>query len=186
MERIARKHARKKRGGKLVTIFVRYMLLPCRMSAAEKKKSDDPVDDAQMIDDVFGFIESEDDNEVKKEPSAFKDLPKKRKKSETLMQIPSAPEYNEDTSEYAFPKFAKTFFQGNITHQYSRRVIKHSLLNLSTNGDKAVRFNQKSPVDICIILSHTRLPWLCGSVSCALWGICLNPSTTWGTGTTLR
>ena len=141
MERIARKHARKKRGGKLVTIFVRYMLLPCRMSAAEKKKSDDPVDDAQMIDDVFGFIESEDDNEVKKEPSAFKDLPKKRKKSETLMQIPSAPEYNEDTSEYAFPKFAKTFFQGNITHQYSRRVIKHSLLNLSTNGDKAVRFN---------------------------------------------
>ena len=115
------------------------MMFSSRMSAAEKKKSDEPVDDSHVIDDVFGYLESEDDNEVKKDPSAFKDLPKKKKKSETLMKIPSAPEYNEDTSEYAFPKFAKTFFQGNITHQYSRRVIKHSLLNLSTNGDKAVR-----------------------------------------------
>ena len=122
------------------------------MSAAEKKKSDEPVDDSHVIDDVFGYLESEDDNEVKKEPSAFNDLPKKKKKkSETLMEIPSAPEYNEDTSEYAFPKFAKTFFQGNITHQYSRRVIKHSLLNLSTNGDKAVRLNQKSSVSVFCI-----------------------------------
>ena len=122
------------------------------MSAAEKKKSDEPVDDSHVIDDVFGYLESEDDNEVKKDPSAFKDLPKKKKKkSETLMEIPSAPEYNEDTSEYAFPKFAKTFFQGNITHQYSRRVIKHSLLNLSTNGDKAVRYNQKCSVSVFCI-----------------------------------
>ena len=112
------------------------------MSLAEKKKSDEPVDDSQVIDDVFGYLDSEDDNEVRRDPSAFKDLPKKKKKkSETLMGIPSAPEFNEDTSEYSFPKFAKTFFQGNITHQYSRRVIKHSLLNLSTNGDKAVRLN---------------------------------------------
>ena len=142
MQRIVKKRARKKRGKKSLSRF--YVLLyyfhSCRMSMAEKKKSDDPVDDSQVIDDVFGYLDSEDDNEVRRDPSAFKDLPKKKKKkSETLMEIPSAPEYNEDTSEYSFPKFAKTFFQGNITHQYSRRVIKHSLLNLSTNGDKAVR-----------------------------------------------
>ena len=27
---------------------------------------------------------------------------------------------------------------GNVTHQYSRRLIKHSLLPLNSNGDKAV------------------------------------------------
>ena len=153
------------------------------MSLAEKKKSDEPVDDSQVIDDVFGYLDSEDDNEVRRDPSAFKDLPKKKKKkSETLMGIPSAPEYNEDTSEYSFPKFAKTFFQGNITHQYSRRVIKHSLLNLSTNGDKAVRLN----VDELLKPFSRRLRWPCGNVSYVLWETCRSPSTTWGTRTTLR
>ena len=132
------------------------------MVDAEKKRTEEPVDDSQVIDDVFGYLENEDDKEVKREPSAFKDLPnKKRRKSEVMVGVPEAPQYNEDTSEYNFQKFAKTYFQGinhniksssicffrfivfcclqgNITHQYSRRLIKHSLLNLSTNGDKAV------------------------------------------------
>ena len=105
----------------------------------EKKATDEPVDDSKVVDDVFGYLENEDDKDVKREPSAFKDLPnKKRRKSEVMAGVPEAPEYDKDTSEYNFQKFAKTYFHGNITHQYSRRPIKHSLLNLSTNGDNAV------------------------------------------------
>ena len=125
------------------------------MQEAEKKKSE-PVDDSQVIDDVFGYLENEDEKDVKREPSAFKDLPqKKRRKSEVLMGVPSAPEDNEDLTEFSFQKFAKTYFQGdenstedlnlkeshfvgNVTHQYSRRQLRHSLLPLSSAGDKAV------------------------------------------------
>ena len=83
------------------------------MQEAEKKKSE-PVDDSQVIDDVFGFIDYEDEKEVKKDPSAFKDLPqKKRRKSEVLIGVPSAPEDNEDLTEFSFQKFAKTYFQGD-------------------------------------------------------------------------
>ena len=83
------------------------------MQEAEKKKNE-PVDESQVIDDVFGFIENEDEKEVKREPSAFRDLPqKKRRKSEVLMGVPSAPEDNEDLTEFSFQKFAKTYFQGN-------------------------------------------------------------------------
>ena len=83
------------------------------MQEAEKKKSE-PVDDSQVIDDVFGFIDDEDEKEVKKDPSAFKDLPqKKRSKSEVLIGVPSAPEDNEDLTEFSFQKFAKTYFQGD-------------------------------------------------------------------------
>ena len=84
------------------------------MVDAEKKRTEEPVDDSQVIDDVFGYLENEDDKEVKREPSAFKDLPnKKRRKSEVMVGVPEAPQYNEDTSEYNFQKFAKTYFQGN-------------------------------------------------------------------------
>ena len=130
------------------------------MQEAEKKKNE-PVDDSQVIDDVFGYLENEDEKDVKREPSAFKDLPqKKRRKSEVLIGVPSAPEDNEDLTEFSFQKFAKTYFQGdekskssksktvtlhcivgNVTHQYSRRLIKHSLLPLNSNGDKAVSVN---------------------------------------------
>ena len=72
------------------------------------------MDDSQVIDDVFGFIDDEDEKEVKKDPSAFKDLPqKKRRKSEVLIGVPSAPEDNEDLTEFSFQKFAKTYFQGD-------------------------------------------------------------------------
>ncbi|XP_047118422.1 myosin-VIIa-like [Schistocerca piceifrons] len=42
----------------------------------------------------------------------------------------------EDLSEYNFRKFAATYFQGNITYQYSRRPIKHSLLELPVEADE--------------------------------------------------
>ena len=95
------------------------------MQEAEKKKNE-PVDESQVIDDVFGFIENEDEKEVKREPSAFRDLPqKKRRKSEVLMGVPSAPEDNEDLTEFSFQKFAKTYFQGEDSSTDAvRRLFK--------------------------------------------------------------
>ena len=95
------------------------------MQEAEKKKTE-PVDDSQVIDDVFGFIDDEDEKDVKRDPSAFKDLPqKKRRKSEVLIGVPSAPEDNEDLTEFSFQKFAKTYFQGvaNSTETVWRYLI---------------------------------------------------------------
>jgi len=47
-----------------------------------------------------------------------------------------ASEDEEDLSEFKFQKFAATYFQGNITHQYSRKPLKHPLLPLHTQGDQ--------------------------------------------------
>ena len=53
--------------------------------------------------------------------------------------IPVTPEDHEDLSEYKFQKFATTYFQGNVTHQYSKKPLKHPLLPLQTQGDQLVR-----------------------------------------------
>lgn len=45
-------------------------------------------------------------------------------------------EDDEDLSEFKFQKFAATYFQGNVTHQYSRKPLKHPLLPLHTQGDQ--------------------------------------------------
>lgn len=47
------------------------------------------------------------------------------------MQMVSEDE--EDLSEFKFQKFAATYFQGNVTHQYSRKPLKHPLLPLVRN-----------------------------------------------------
>lgn len=45
-------------------------------------------------------------------------------------------EDEEDLSEFKFQKFAATYFQGNVTHHYSRKPLKHPLLPLHTQGDQ--------------------------------------------------
>lgn len=39
-------------------------------------------------------------------------------------------------SEFNFQKFAVTYFQGNVTHFYSRKALKHPLLSLQAQGDQ--------------------------------------------------
>ncbi len=55
------------------------------------------------------------------------------------MGVPTTPEDYEDLSEYKFQKFAATYFQGTYSHQYSKKPLKHSLLQLQTQGDQLVR-----------------------------------------------
>lgn len=51
----------------------------------------------------------------------------------------TAPDEEIDLSEYKFPKFAATYFQGNVTHMYMKRKLKHSLLPLKHDVDQLVR-----------------------------------------------
>lgn len=43
---------------------------------------------------------------------------------------PSETRYTDDLSEYTFQKFAVTYFMSNVSHQFSRRIIKTSILDL--------------------------------------------------------
>lgn len=44
-------------------------------------------------------------------------------------------QYEEDLTDYGFRKFAATHFIGNVSHQYSKKPLKESLLDLPTPDD---------------------------------------------------
>ncbi|XP_074658425.1 myosin-VIIa-like [Tubulanus polymorphus] len=105
-----------------------------------EKKRNEPVDDSKMVEEMFGFIDAQ--AEEGAAPTAFKDLEESRRKaiqengfSMTDMQLPM-PEEDEDISEYKFAKFAATYFTGNASHTYIRRVLKQPLLQLKNEGDQ--------------------------------------------------
>ena len=54
-----------------------------------------------------------------------------------LSPIP-VPEAEEDLTEYRFPKFAATYFQGAATHSYLRRALRQPLLALKNDADTQV------------------------------------------------
>ncbi|ELT99384.1 hypothetical protein CAPTEDRAFT_226057 [Capitella teleta] len=113
-----------------------------QIADAEKRRREGPVDDSQMVDEIFGFIDSQTESE-QTAPSAFKDLEAQRQAAirdgtadmDSSMPLPM-PEDEEDISQYKFSKFAATYFQGNATHTYIRRVLKQSLLPLKNDGDQ--------------------------------------------------
>ena len=58
------------------------------------------------------------------------------------MGLPVPPD--EDLSDYKFPKFAATYFQGAATHSYIRRAIKQPLLALKNEQDRHVRTDRQT------------------------------------------
>ena len=105
-----------------------------------KNRNDEPIDDSAVVDDMFGFLEDHQRDNISESqaPSAFRDLPAPKvvQNGDIIMGVPVAPDDNEDLSEYKFQKFAATYFQGTFTHQYSKKPLKHSLLPLQTQGDQ--------------------------------------------------
>ncbi|XP_075211513.1 unconventional myosin-VIIa ck [Lycorma delicatula] len=103
------------------------------------KKQDEPVDDSKLVEAMFDFLpDSSSEAPVPaRETSVFMDLPTaKADQQEVISPMQLASEDEEDLSEFKFQKFAATYFQGNITHQYSRKPLKHPLLPLHTQGDQ--------------------------------------------------
>lgn len=67
-----------------------------------------------------------------------------------LAPIP-VPEAEEDLTEYRFPKFAATYFQGVATHAYLRRALKQPLLALKNEQDKQVHCIYKINIHVEVV-----------------------------------
>lgn len=104
------------------------------------RKADEPVDDSKLVEAMFDFLpdSSSEAPTPGRETSVFNDLPSQPAESEIISPMQTASEDEEDLSEFKFQKFAATYFQGNVGHQYSRKPLKHPLLPLHTQGDQLV------------------------------------------------
>ncbi|XP_029197955.2 unconventional myosin-VIIa-like [Acropora muricata] len=107
--------------------------------AMAKKRREEDVDDSKMVDEMFGFLpEEKAAPAVASAPTAFKDLepaPDMEFNAEETAIVSSAPEPEEDVSQFRFSKFAATYFQGGATAVYIRRPLKQSLLSLASEAD---------------------------------------------------
>lgn len=70
---------------------------------------------------------------------------------EMLNEAPPLPdEEEEDLSEYKFPKFAATYFQGLSSHTYIRRPLKQPLLFHEDEGDQLVRPERRVQLQVLL------------------------------------
>ncbi|CRL00551.1 CLUMA_CG013811, isoform B [Clunio marinus] len=98
----------------------------------------------KVVDDVFGFLSEL--QTPKMQPKNPRHTPTVRddgtntddlmsiENDESQQPIPQQPamkRYQEDLSAYSFQKFAATYFMSNVSHKFSKRHLKSSLLNLS-------------------------------------------------------
>nr|XP_020822854.1 unconventional myosin-VIIb isoform X1 [Phascolarctos cinereus] len=93
----------------------------------------DPVNDTEMVEEVFGFLPMIIGGQKGQAPQGFEDLETTTEKltEVDLDTIPMSVEPEEDMDdldEYTFPKFAATYFQKAATHTHIRRPLHHSLL----------------------------------------------------------
>ena len=104
------------------------------------RKADEPVDDSKLVEAMFDFLpdSSSEAPTPGRETSVFNDLPSQPTEGEVISPMQTQSEDEEDLSEFKFQKFAATYFQGNVGHQYSRKPLKHPLLPLHTQGDQLV------------------------------------------------
>ncbi|KAK7597849.1 hypothetical protein V9T40_010074 [Parthenolecanium corni] len=103
------------------------------------KKQDEPVDDSKLVEAMFDFLpdSSSEAPLPSRQTSIFMDLPNRGDdQNDEITPMQMTPDDDEDLSEFKFQKFAATYFQGNINHQYSKKPLKHPLLPLHTQGDQ--------------------------------------------------
>ncbi|KAG5675745.1 hypothetical protein PVAND_005623 [Polypedilum vanderplanki] len=105
------------------------------------RKQDEPVDDGKLVEAMFDFLPDSSSEAPTPhgghETSVFNDLPSGNQNDDDIIgPFHAVSDDDEDLSEFKFQKFATTYFQGNITHYYSRKPLKHPLLPLQTQGDQ--------------------------------------------------
>ncbi|XP_036321270.1 myosin-VIIa [Rhagoletis pomonella] len=104
------------------------------------RKQDEPVDDSKLVEAMFDFLPDSSSEAPTphggRETSVFNDLPNNTMNNDDIIAPMHVSEDEEDLSEFKFQKFAATYFQGNVTHQYSKKALKHPLLPLHTQGDQ--------------------------------------------------
>lgn len=91
--------------------------------------------DDRYVDDVFGFLKDSPTPAGTVRGTGFGVTTTVKPEISTVIPLPQEIE-EESFDEFNFRKFAATYFLGNTTHQYSRKPLKHSLLELPSPIDK--------------------------------------------------
>ncbi|KAJ8386623.1 hypothetical protein AAFF_G00168550 [Aldrovandia affinis] len=110
------------------------------MEEVEKARQE-PVNDSDMVDKMFGFLGSTNSfpGQDGQAPEGFEDLEKAQmalEDDDLDESLPLPEDEDEDLSEYKFAKFAATYFQSTTTHTYVRRPLKQPLLFHEDEGDQ--------------------------------------------------
>ncbi|GAB6021168.1 hypothetical protein CHUAL_003798 [Chamberlinius hualienensis] len=104
-----------------------------------ERRNDEPKDPSLMIEGVFGFLFNDKPTDAAA-PTAFMDLEKSReaalKDEKEFISAVTAPNLEDNLSEYKFQKFAAAYFQGNVSHMFMKRPLKQSLLAPQTPADE--------------------------------------------------
>ncbi|KAJ0181662.1 hypothetical protein K1T71_002384 [Dendrolimus kikuchii] len=100
----------------------------------ENNAHNDAIDD-RYVDDVFGFLKDTTTPAGTVRGTGFGVTTTAKPEISSVIPLPQEPE-EELFDEFNFRKFAATYFLGNISHQYSRRPLKHSLLDLPSPMDR--------------------------------------------------
>ncbi|XP_023954785.2 myosin-VIIa [Bicyclus anynana] len=93
------------------------------------------VIDDRYVDDVFGFLKDTATPAGTVRGTGFGMAAAPKPEASTVIPLPAEPE-EEQFDEFNFKKFAATYFLGNMSNQYSRKPLKHSLLDLPSPMDK--------------------------------------------------
>ncbi|CAG4968712.1 unnamed protein product [Colias eurytheme] len=94
--------------------------------------------DDRYVDDVFGFLKDTATPAGTIRGTGFGVETTEKPSIVDVINIPLQKEFEEEPfDEFNFKKFAATYFLGNMSHQYSRKPLKHSLLDLPSPVDKA-------------------------------------------------
>ncbi|KAJ9584916.1 hypothetical protein L9F63_020722 [Diploptera punctata] len=109
----------------------RLMELDKEVKDFEPEVPMDADDEVPNIDDIFSIIgpEMAESEHISPNKTIYGS-------DGEVIDIPQSPHTRDDLSEFNFRKFAAMYFTGNINYQYSRKHIKHSLLDLPLPADQ--------------------------------------------------
>eukprot|EP00061_Rhincodon_typus_P011459 g36480.t1 len=97
----------------------------------QKMKTED-LDELHMVDSIFSFLPTILADQEGQGPQGFEDVEVKQEKLEEFdldnISVPSESDEEDDLTQYTFPKYAATYFQGSATHTHVQKALRHPLL----------------------------------------------------------
>ncbi|XP_046852385.1 myosin-VIIa-like [Xenia sp. Carnegie-2017] len=108
-----------------------------KLEESAKIRREQDVNDSTMIDEIFGYLGENDDQESETSTSYFQDLEINQQPkiaSDHMKMTTDDHRKDEDLSQYVFSKFASTYFQ-SATHAHIKQNLRQPLLPMAYEGD---------------------------------------------------
>lgn len=119
---------------KKFTELLRSIWIVKEIAVDDNEQNISAIDD-RYVDDVFGFLKDSSTPGGTVRGAGFGVTSTAKPEMSSIIPMPQ--EYEEEQfDEFNFRKFAATYFSGNTSHQYSRKPLRHSLLELPSPMDK--------------------------------------------------